>query len=85
MKSAPAAPSSPPKSAPASCADYGVTDYDASVLASERPLAEYFDTAASGAKKPKNVANWIINDLLSALTAAEKTIAECPDLPARPR
>ncbi len=59
-------------------AEYGVTSYDASVLASERSLAEYFDTAAKGAKKPKNVANWIINDLLSALTAAEKTIAACP-------
>ena len=59
-------------------ADYGVTSYDASVLASERSLAEYFDTAAKGAKKPKNVANWIINDLLSALTAAEKSIASCP-------
>ncbi len=59
-------------------AEYGVTSYDASVLASERSLAEYFDTAAKGAKRPKNVANWIINDLLSALTAAEKTIASCP-------
>ena len=58
--------------------DFGVTGYDASVLASERALAEYFDTAAKGAKKPKNVANWIINDLLSALTAAEKTISDCP-------
>ena len=59
-------------------AEYGVTSYDASVLASEKSLAEYFDTAAKGAKKPKNVANWIINDLLSALTAAEKTITSCP-------
>jgi len=59
-------------------AEYSVTGYDASVLASERTLAEYFDTAAKGAKKPKNVANWIINDLLSALTAAEKTITDCP-------
>jgi aspartyl-tRNA(Asn)/glutamyl-tRNA(Gln) amidotransferase subunit B len=59
-------------------AEYSVTGYDASVLASERTLAEYFDTAAKGAKKPKNVANWIINDLLSALTAAEKTISNCP-------
>jgi aspartyl-tRNA(Asn)/glutamyl-tRNA(Gln) amidotransferase subunit B len=57
---------------------YGVTSYDASVLASERALADYFDAAAKGAKKPKNVANWIINDLLSALTAADKTIADCP-------
>ena len=57
---------------------FGVTPYDASVLASEKSLAEYFDTAARGAKKPKNVANWILNDLLSALAAAGKTIADCP-------
>ena len=59
-------------------AEYSVTGYDASVLASERTLAEYFDTAAKGAKKPKNVANWIINDLLSALADAGKTITDCP-------
>jgi aspartyl-tRNA(Asn)/glutamyl-tRNA(Gln) amidotransferase subunit B len=58
--------------------DFGVTSYDASVLASGKALADYFDTAAKGAKKPKNVANWIINDLLSALANAEKTIADCP-------
>ncbi len=59
-------------------AEYAVTDYDASVLASERPLADYFDAAAKGARKPKSVANWIINDLLSALAASEKTVADCP-------
>ena len=58
--------------------DFGVTSYDASVLASEKSLADYFDAAAKGAKKPKNVANWIINDLLSALATAEKTVADCP-------
>jgi aspartyl-tRNA(Asn)/glutamyl-tRNA(Gln) amidotransferase subunit B len=58
--------------------DFGVTAYDASVLASDHLLADYFDAAARGARKPKNVANWIINDLLSALTAAGKSIAECP-------
>ena len=58
--------------------DFGVTEYDASVLASDKELAEYFDAAAKGARKPKNVANWIINDLLSALTAVDETIAECP-------
>jgi len=59
-------------------ADFGVTEYDASVLASDKALAEYFETAARGARKPKNVANWIINDLLSALAAGEKRIGECP-------
>jgi aspartyl-tRNA(Asn)/glutamyl-tRNA(Gln) amidotransferase subunit B len=58
--------------------DFGVTAYDASVLASEHALAEYFDAAAKGARKPKSVANWIINDLLSALTAAAKAIGDCP-------
>jgi aspartyl-tRNA(Asn)/glutamyl-tRNA(Gln) amidotransferase subunit B len=59
-------------------AEFGVTDYDASVLASERPLAEYFDAAAHGARRPKMVANWVINDLLSALSAAGRTITDCP-------
>lgn len=58
--------------------DYEVTEYDASVLASERPLADFFEVAARGAKKPKSIANWILNDLLSALSAAEKTIVESP-------
>ncbi len=58
--------------------DFGVTAYDASVLASDHALAAYFDAAAKGARKPKSVANWIINDLLSALAAAGKTIGECP-------
>ena len=31
-----------------------------------------------GAKKPKNVANWILNDLQSALSSASKTINDCP-------
>ena len=58
--------------------DFGVTAYDASVLASEHALADYFDAAAKGARKPKSVANWIINDLLSALATAGKGIADCP-------
>lgn len=61
--------------------DFGVTDYDATVLASERPLADYFDAAARGSKKPKSVANWVINDLLSALAAGGQAIGECPIAP----
>jgi aspartyl-tRNA(Asn)/glutamyl-tRNA(Gln) amidotransferase subunit B len=59
-------------------ANFGVTSYDASVLASEHALADYFDAAAKGARKPKHIANCIINDLLSALAAAGKSIADCP-------
>jgi aspartyl-tRNA(Asn)/glutamyl-tRNA(Gln) amidotransferase subunit B len=59
-------------------AQFGITRYDASVLASERRLADYFEEAARGAKKPKSVANWVINDLLSAVAAAGLTIENCP-------
>jgi aspartyl-tRNA(Asn)/glutamyl-tRNA(Gln) amidotransferase subunit B len=58
--------------------DFGITGYDASVLASERGLADYFDAAAKGARKPKSVANWVTNDVQSALKAAGRSIAECP-------
>ena len=62
-------------------ADFGVTDYDAAVLANDLSLSKYFETAAKGAKKPKNIANWMLNDLQSALSAASKSIAECPIAP----
>src|SRR3989441_832029 len=57
---------------------YEVSPYDAGVLANDLDLAKYFETAARGAKKPKNVANWILNDLQSALSSAGKTINDCP-------
>ena len=61
---------------------YGVTGYDAAVLADDLALAGYFETAAKGARKPKNIANWILNDLQSALGGADRTIADCPMPPA---
>ena len=57
---------------------YGISEYDASVLTDDRPLAAYFEAAAKGAGKAKGVANWILNDLQSALAAAGQTIANCP-------
>ena len=55
-----------------------MSSYDAGVLADDLELAKYFETAAKGAKKPKNVANWILNDLQSALSSGSKTISDCP-------
>jgi aspartyl-tRNA(Asn)/glutamyl-tRNA(Gln) amidotransferase subunit B len=57
---------------------YQVSSYDAAVLADDLELAGYFEAAAKGAKRPKNIANWILNDLQNALSAAGKTIQECP-------
>ena len=57
---------------------YQVSPYDAGVLADDLDLARYFETAARDAKRPKNIANWILNDLQSALSQAGKTITDCP-------
>ena len=62
--------------------EYGVSDYDAGVLADDLQLAAYFEAAAKGAGKPKAIANYILNDLLSALGAANKSVAACP-IPAK--
>src|SRR5256884_630922 len=60
---------------------YQVSPYDAGVLANDLDLARYFDAAAKGAKRPKNVVNWILNDLQNALSNAGKTINDCPMAP----
>jgi aspartyl-tRNA(Asn)/glutamyl-tRNA(Gln) amidotransferase subunit B len=57
---------------------YGVSPYDAGALANDLALASYFETAAKAARKPKNVANWILNDLQNALTREGRAIADCP-------
>src|SRR5207244_275841 len=57
---------------------YQVSPYDAAVLANDLQLARYFEAAAKDAKKPKNIANWILNDLQNALSGAGKAIHDCP-------
>jgi aspartyl-tRNA(Asn)/glutamyl-tRNA(Gln) amidotransferase subunit B len=62
--------------------EYGVSEYDAGVLADDLALSAYFELAAQGARKPKAIANYVLNDLLSALGAASTPISECP-IPAK--
>jgi aspartyl-tRNA(Asn)/glutamyl-tRNA(Gln) amidotransferase subunit B len=57
---------------------YGLSEYDAGVLAHDLELSAYFESAAKGARKPKAIANYILNDLLSALGAANRAITDCP-------
>lgn len=61
--------------------DFGVTQYDASVLADDPELAGYFEAAAQNAAKGKSLANWILNDLQNALTNSGFRISECPIAP----
>ncbi len=59
-------------------ADYGVSAYDAAVLAADLELARYFEAAAQNKTRPKAIANWILNDLQSALTNTGLAITNCP-------
>jgi aspartyl-tRNA(Asn)/glutamyl-tRNA(Gln) amidotransferase subunit B len=58
--------------------EYQVSSYDAGVLADDLDLAKYFEAAATGSRKAKSIANWILNDLQSSLSGANKTIKDCP-------
>src|ERR1700688_4324030 len=61
--------------------EYGVSEYDAGVLTDDLELSAYFEAAAKGAHKPKAIANYVLNDLLSALGAANQPIGACPISP----
>ncbi|MBR1967485.1 MAG: Asp-tRNA(Asn)/Glu-tRNA(Gln) amidotransferase subunit GatB [Lentisphaeria bacterium] len=57
-------------------AEYGLTEYDAQILTSERNIAKYFETAAKTAINKKILANWIISELLRELGNAKQDISE---------
>jgi aspartyl-tRNA(Asn)/glutamyl-tRNA(Gln) amidotransferase subunit B len=63
---------------------YGLTEYDADVLTSEKAISEYFERAVKSKKKDvnsKTLANWMTGDLFSLMNQADITVA---DLKVRP-
>ena len=58
-------------------ADYGLTDYDASVLTAELDSAVFFDAVARG-RDGKMAANWVINELFGRLKKEGHDITESP-------
>ncbi len=61
--------------------EYGLTPYDASVLASEREYAFFFDAAAGKCSAPKILANWFISELLRMLGESSLPLSECKITP----
>ena len=63
--------------------DFGLSDYDASVLTAEVESAAYFEETARG-RNGKLAANWVINELFGRLKKDEdKTITDSPVSPAQ--
>ena len=57
--------------------EMGLSAYDASILVSEKAIADFFKEVANG-RDGKLAANWVINDLLGALNKASLDISQSP-------
>ncbi|MGD9293988.1 MAG: Asp-tRNA(Asn)/Glu-tRNA(Gln) amidotransferase subunit GatB [Roseobacter sp.] len=63
-------------------ADFGLSDYDASVLTADLDSARYFEAVAKG-RDGKSAANWVINELFGRLKKEDHDITESPVTPAQ--
>jgi aspartyl-tRNA(Asn)/glutamyl-tRNA(Gln) amidotransferase subunit B len=63
--------------------DYGLSDYDAAMLVSQREAAAFFQEAVelAGAPLAKPVANWMQGELSARLNREERDIADAPVAP----
>ena len=59
-------------------ADFGLTDYDASVLTADVANAAYFEAVAAEAADGKLAANWVINELFGRLKKEGHDISDSP-------
>ncbi len=58
--------------------EYGLSSYDAEVLAANQARADYFEATVRAGAAPKSASNWIQTDLLRRLNDAGKEIADSP-------
>ena len=63
-------------------ADYQLPVPDAETFVNDVPLGNYFEAAIVGAKNPKAIANWVINNLRAKLTETQTSLAEVKIKPA---
>ncbi len=65
--------------------EYGLTDDDASLITSDKAIADYYlatvQTAGSALAKP--CANWLLVELMGRLNREDRDIAACPVAPAQ--
>ncbi len=61
--------------------EYGLPEYDADFLTSEKSVAIWFEDAVKAGSNPKALSNWMMGELMSFLNEENKTIDECPIRP----
>jgi aspartyl-tRNA(Asn)/glutamyl-tRNA(Gln) amidotransferase subunit B len=57
---------------------YKIPEYDAGILTSSKPLADYYEKCVELYPNPKVVSNWVMGDILRELKAANIEINDCP-------
>ena len=60
---------------------YGLPQYDAAFLTSDRDLADFFEKCVKTFPDPKQVSNWVMGALSALLNAQGKTISQSPISP----
>lgn len=58
--------------------EYGLSANDADFLACDKPVADWFEGTVILGGQPKNVANWIMGDLMKLLNEENRSIEDCP-------
>lgn len=61
--------------------EYSLPEYDADVLTSSRPLADYFEQCAKACGNAKGAANWVMGELTRALNDNGLDIVQSPVSP----
>ncbi len=59
--------------------EFGLPEYDAKVITSDKALAHFYERAvAKSAGEPKLVSNWLMTEVLRMLKESDKEIEDCP-------
>jgi len=58
--------------------DFGLSEYDATMLTQSRAIAAYFEATARACAQPKLASNWIMGELSRRLNMGEIDITEAP-------
>ena len=62
--------------------EYGISNYDATILVKEKPVADFYEEAIKLGADPKSASNWITTNLLGSLNKLELSLNEITLTPA---
>jgi aspartyl-tRNA(Asn)/glutamyl-tRNA(Gln) amidotransferase subunit B len=63
--------------------DYGLPEYDATILTASKGMADYFESCVKQCSQPKIVSNWVMGELMRELNNTGTDISASPVTPER--